>query len=53
MSKGMEDSIDDLTRIEVNTSHWALWEDPEGVNACIQRWFESLTGSEESRKGKL
>jgi len=31
--------IPQLTIKQVNTSHWALWEDPQGVNEILSRWL--------------
>ncbi|KAF9737735.1 hypothetical protein PMIN03_003264 [Paraphaeosphaeria minitans] len=39
MSKGMEKFIPNLTRGEVNASHWALTQTPEKVNAIIASWL--------------
>ncbi|MCJ1362533.1 hypothetical protein MMC16_001637 [Acarospora aff. strigata] len=36
MSVNMDKSIPDLTRKEVETNHWALWEAPEQVNGIIK-----------------
>jgi pimeloyl-ACP methyl ester carboxylesterase len=40
MSRGMEQHIPKLTRKEVNTGHWALWEDPATVNSYLKEWLE-------------
>jgi len=42
MSRGMEDKIPNLTRGEVNASHWALWHTPQETNDLIKRWFEQV-----------
>ena len=39
MSVGMEKHFPRLTRREVQTSHWALWERPEQVNNIIEQWL--------------
>lgn len=39
MSAGMEKTFPKLTRAEVNTAHWALWEDADGVNAILRQWL--------------
>ena len=39
MSVGMEKYFLHLTRREVQTSHWALWERPEQVNDIIEQWL--------------
>ncbi|OKL57927.1 hypothetical protein UA08_06646 [Talaromyces atroroseus] len=40
MSKSMGQWIPDLTIKQLNTSHWALTEDPRGVNESIGSWLE-------------
>ena len=40
MSKSMGKTIPDLTVEQVNTSHWALTEDPKRVNEAIGRFLE-------------
>jgi soluble epoxide hydrolase/lipid-phosphate phosphatase len=39
LSKGMENFIPKLTRGEVATSHWAMIQDPNGVNEIIRQWL--------------
>jgi soluble epoxide hydrolase/lipid-phosphate phosphatase len=39
ISQGMDKWFDSLTRREVNTSHWALWEKPEEVNEHIREFL--------------
>ncbi|KAH8705271.1 putative epoxide hydrolase [Talaromyces proteolyticus] len=39
MGKSMKKYIPKLTLEQVNTSHWALTEDPEGVNRIIGSWL--------------
>jgi soluble epoxide hydrolase/lipid-phosphate phosphatase len=41
MSANMEKSIPQLTRKEVEASHWALWEKPAEVNGFIRDWLEA------------
>lgn len=45
LTRGMADAsmplLPNVTRREVPTSHWALWQDPRGVNDHIAEW---LTG---------
>lgn len=43
MSKGMENVIPKLTRAEVPTGHWALWQAPQQVNEIVGRWLEGLS----------
>lgn len=40
MSMGMEDHFEDLTRGEVEASHWALWEAADEVNRTVGEWLE-------------
>lgn len=42
MSKGMERSIPQLTRREVDAGHWALWQAKDEVNAVLKEWFENV-----------
>lgn len=42
MSKGMEAKIPNLTRGEVKSGHWALWQTPHETNDIIKGWFESV-----------
>lgn len=42
MSANMEKSLPQLTRKEVNTNHWALWEAPEQVNEIVKEWLEEV-----------
>ncbi|KAM3072018.1 hypothetical protein ACMFMF_007414 [Clarireedia jacksonii] len=46
MSEGMEDLFGEgkLTRREVNTSHWALWEKPGEINEYIKEFVEKVVG---------
>jgi soluble epoxide hydrolase/lipid-phosphate phosphatase len=34
--------FEDLTVEKVETGHWAMWEDPEGVNGILEKWIGSL-----------
>ena len=46
MSVQMNNYLPQLTRREVNTGHWALWEKPEEVNDHIKQWMgEVVFGS--------
>jgi soluble epoxide hydrolase/lipid-phosphate phosphatase len=40
MSKNMESLIPNLTRGEVEATHWALTQKPEAVNKTIAQWLE-------------
>ena len=42
MSKGMEKAIPNLTRGEVQASHWALWHTPKETNELIKSWIEGV-----------
>lgn len=42
MSANMDKSLPHLTRREVDTNHWALWEAPEQVNGMIKGWLEEF-----------
>lgn len=39
MGKSMQKYVPNMTLEQVNTSHWALTEDPEGVNRIIGEWL--------------
>jgi pimeloyl-ACP methyl ester carboxylesterase len=39
MAKSMSRNISQLTVKQVNTSHWALWEDPVAVNKILSTWL--------------
>lgn len=45
LSQGMEKLFKNLTRGEVNASHWALWQASEEINKQITDWLQSLNGS--------
>jgi pimeloyl-ACP methyl ester carboxylesterase len=32
--------VPNLTLAEVDTTHWAMWEDPQGVNEILSRWLQ-------------
>jgi pimeloyl-ACP methyl ester carboxylesterase len=42
MNKRMEKSIPNLTRAEVQSGHWALWQRPGECNAIIKQWIEEV-----------
>ncbi|RSL43910.1 hypothetical protein CEP51_016304 [Fusarium floridanum] len=42
MSDGMDQYFEDLTRGEVEASHWALWESPAEVNKQVSAWLKVL-----------
>lgn len=44
MSAGMERVIPKLTRAEVPTGHWALWQAPARVNEIVGEWLGGLEG---------
>lgn len=41
MANGMGKYIPNLTKVEVNASHWALWQAAEAVNDLIETWLTS------------
>ncbi|MBE3048635.1 alpha/beta hydrolase [Candidatus Bathyarchaeota archaeon] len=40
MSASMDKWVENLTRAEVDTSHWAMWEKPEEFNGHVKAWLE-------------
>ena len=42
MSQGMERLCFKMERKSVATSHWALWEAPEAINAFISEWLQKV-----------
>jgi soluble epoxide hydrolase/lipid-phosphate phosphatase len=40
LSKNMGEFLPNLTRCEVDASHWALTQKPEEVNAIVRNWLE-------------
>jgi soluble epoxide hydrolase / lipid-phosphate phosphatase len=42
MSVGMEKHFKNLTRAEVNSSHWALTHASDEVNALLAKWIEGV-----------
>jgi pimeloyl-ACP methyl ester carboxylesterase len=44
VSEGMDIWFGDLTRAEVDTSHWALWEKPAEVNQYIKEFLTQKVG---------
>ena len=54
MSVGMERVIPKLTRAEVPTGHWALWQAPAQVNEIVGEWLGGLVGvGGEEEKSRL
>ena len=53
LSKGMEEYIPNLTRRQVDTTHWALTEAPEQVNEYIWQWLEPLLDAGVVGKSRL
>jgi len=45
----MEDFIENLKMVEVDASHWALWERPAEVNAHLTEWLRGIL----DREGRL
>lgn len=42
MSRGMDKYLKNLTRGEVEATHWALTQKPEEVNAIVKKWLEKV-----------
>lgn len=42
MAANMEKDIPNLTRREVDTNHWALWEAPEQINKYVKEWLDGV-----------
>ena len=44
LSKGMETFLPNLTRAPTlkHSGHWALWTEPDTVNAILQNWLQTL-----------
>ncbi|KAJ6120163.1 hypothetical protein N7523_004443 [Penicillium sp. IBT 18751x] len=40
MTKGMHEAVTNLTVVEIEASHWILWQKPEEVNEAIRYWFK-------------
>lgn len=40
LSEGMERFVTNLTRKEVEASHWALWQKPGEINGMVREWLE-------------
>ncbi|KAI9726614.1 MAG: hypothetical protein M1828_000981 [Chrysothrix sp. TS-e1954] len=54
MAAGMRKSIPNLTTAEVDTSHWAMVQDPEGVNRILREWVGGVVFGEGGvEKGRL
>ncbi|CAL5873202.1 uncharacterized protein PFLUO_LOCUS7471 [Penicillium psychrofluorescens] len=52
LGKSMAKHIPNLTLKQVDTSHWALWEKPEEVNAILASWLKNVVFVD-TRSGKL
>ncbi|KAL2107142.1 hypothetical protein VUR80DRAFT_5643 [Thermomyces stellatus] len=49
ISKGMDQWVENLTRAEVNASHWVLWEKPEEFNSHLEAWLKkSVLGGQKA-----
>jgi pimeloyl-ACP methyl ester carboxylesterase len=53
MSVGMERMMPKLSRAEVHTGHWALWQAPSQVSAIIGKWLSELILADGGRGIKL
>lgn len=49
MSEKMEEKIQLLTRREIDTSHWALWQKPEEINGIIRDWLNGVVFGNKSK----
>lgn len=49
MAVRMNNFIPQLTRRELNASHWALWEKPEEVNNHIKQWIGDVVFGSKSK----
>ena len=48
LSDGMERFIPNLTRKEVEATHWALWQKPGEANEMIREWLERVEKTKSS-----
>ncbi|KAJ5256945.1 hypothetical protein N7478_013049 [Penicillium angulare] len=48
MAKSMQKNIPGVVLKEVDTSHWALWEKPEEVNAILASWLNEVVFANKS-----
>lgn len=53
MGKSMTHFIPNLTMEQVNTSHWALTEDPQRVNELVHSWLEKHFPGESKKGSRL
>ena len=49
LSRSMDEHIPNLTRGEVPSNHWALWQTPQETNDIIKRWMEGVVFGEKSK----
>lgn len=40
MTKGMAEAVSNLAVVEIEASHWILWQKPKEVNEVLSHWFE-------------
>ncbi|CEJ58124.1 hypothetical protein PMG11_06794 [Penicillium brasilianum] len=52
LGKSMAKQLPNLTLKQVNTAHWALWQEPEEVNSIISTWLKEVVFAN-GRLGKL
>jgi pimeloyl-ACP methyl ester carboxylesterase len=52
LGKSMAKQLPNLTLKQVNTAHWALWQEPEEVNSIISTWLKEVAFAN-GRLGKL
>lgn len=48
LSEGMERFVPNLTRKEVDASHWVLWQKPAEVNGMVREWLERVEKTKSS-----
>ncbi|EXJ69316.1 uncharacterized protein A1O5_07352 [Cladophialophora psammophila CBS 110553] len=53
MAERMAERIPKLTRREVATGHWALWQKPDDVNRLIGDWLKEKVFPQSERESKL
>jgi soluble epoxide hydrolase / lipid-phosphate phosphatase len=49
LSQNMGKYLPNLTRREVNGTHWLLWQKPAEVNAVLKEWMENVVSGNRSK----
>lgn len=49
LTRGMDKAIPNLTKGEVQASHWALWQTPYETNDIIKKWFQGVVFGNRSK----